>query len=462
MKKHYSFILILLFITHNSTLAQIERTKNWFLGENVGMQINDSLFPTLLSGSQITTPGGCASISDSSGQLLFYTNGETIWNRNHTVMINGNGLAGSGNASQSSLIVPDPGNANQYYVFTIDASCSNLLHYSMVDMSLVGGLGAVTQIDVALDSNMIQKITGVANNTSTGYWVITHNDLGTSFYAYPITVAGVGVPVISNTGTITSIGNCTGILKASPKGDKLAMIFPALNGFELYGFDNATGIVYNAMFIGSTLTDPTYGCEFSPNGNYLYCNAATSGITPPTIYQFDITLSSVTQIDSSKMQVGFSQDPFIYTSMQLGLDGKIYCAGTNRSYISFIQQPDNAGFACNYVENAFYLGGNTSQYGLPNFMSTYFSGLTTVKNESTKHDFNLYPNPAKDFFIVEISKPVNFSIEMFDLTEKEIILKEESLRGGKRLDVDFLKSGVYFVRLKTGDLTIIKKLVVVK
>ncbi len=462
MKKHYACFVVLVLIAFKPISAQVERTKNWYFGQNVALQLNDTLFPTLLSNSQISTPGGCASISDTSGQLLFYTNGETIWNGNNNVMINGSGLAGNGNASQSSLIVPDPGNSNQYYVFTIDASCSNILHYSIVDMSMVGGLGAVTQSNIALDSNMIQKITGMANSTSNGYWVITHNDLGTSFYAYPVTSSGVGVPVISNTGTVVSAGNCTGVLKASPKGNRLAMTYPALNGFELYGFDNSTGIVYNAMFIGNTLTDATFGCEFSPNGNYIYCNAVTAGITPPTIYQFDATLASAASIDSSKIQVGFSQNPFVYTSMQLGLDGKIYCAGTNRDYISFIQQPDNAGFACNYVENAFYLGGNVTQNGLPNFINTYFSSLTSTKNENSTDYFSLYPNPTKDFLVVEINNSINFTVDIFDLAGKQVTLKEEKFRRGKKFDFNSLKSGIYFLKLHTENMTTTKKIIVVK
>lgn len=461
MKKQYAFIAIFFLFAFENIDAQVERTRNWYFGENIGMQITGSIVPTLLPNSQIATPGGCASISDTSGQLLFYTNGETIWNGNHNVMINGSGLAGNGNASQSSLIVPDPGNSNQYYVFTIDASCSNVLHYSMVDMSMVGGLGAVTQSNIALDSNMIQKITGMANSTSNGYWVITHNDLGTSFYAYPVTSSGVGVPVISNAGTVTNVGNCTGVLKASPQGNRLAMTYPALNAVELYGFDNATGIVYNAMLIGSTLTDPTYGCEFSPNGNLVYCSTGTTGLTLPTIYQYDITPNNAALIDSSKTQVGFSQDPFMYTSLQLGLDGKIYCAGTNRDFMSFIQQPNIAGFACNYVENPFYLGGHNTQYGLPNFISTYFSGITSVENQTAKQDFNLYPNPVKDFFIVEVNRSVSFNISVFDLVG-QLILKEENLKGGKRLNTDSLKSGTYFVRLNAGDIILTKKIVVAK
>lgn len=462
MNHRLLYFCTLFLLVIEQAFAQVERTKNWYFGESLGLQINDTLFPTLLSNSQITTPGGCASISDSSGQLLFYTNGQTIWNSNHTVMFNGNSMAGDGNASQSSLIIPDPGNANQYYVFTIGGSCNNTLHYSVVDMSLQGSLGAVTQINVALDSNMIQKITGVANQASNGYWIITHADLSSAFYAYPLTSAGIGTPIISNVGTVINGSDCFGVLKASPLGNKIAMTFPANNGFELYNFDNATGIVYNAMFIGNTLTEPTYGCEFSSNGNYIYCNAAISGVTPPSIYQYDITLANAGQIDSSKVLVGFSQSPFIYTSMQLGLDGKIYCAGTNRDYISFIQQPNNPGFACNYVENAFYLGGNVTQYGLPNFISTYLAGITSVQNSEVSDGFLIYPNPVKNYFVVEGNNSANFSVKLFDATGRIIATEEEKFRTGKKVTIKNIKSGIYFVQLSGRNATITQRIMVVE
>ncbi|MBK6884698.1 MAG: hypothetical protein IPH05_17535 [Flavobacteriales bacterium] len=39
----------------------------------------------------LSTDEGCASISDTNGQLLFYSNGETVWDRNNNVMPNGSG-----------------------------------------------------------------------------------------------------------------------------------------------------------------------------------------------------------------------------------------------------------------------------------------------------------------------------------------------------------------------------------
>jgi hypothetical protein len=71
-------------------------------------------------------------------------------------MPGGNGvLLGNGSSTQSALILPNPGNSNQYYIFTADQGGyinPNVgIHYSLVDMMLNNGLG-----DVAILNTQIQ------------------------------------------------------------------------------------------------------------------------------------------------------------------------------------------------------------------------------------------------------------------------------------------------------------------
>ena len=75
---------------------------------------------------------GVASISNREGQLLFYTNGETVYTSGNTVMVNGTGLSSSGTSTQSVVIVPKP-QSNKYYLFTTDYNGSpNGFEYSIV------------------------------------------------------------------------------------------------------------------------------------------------------------------------------------------------------------------------------------------------------------------------------------------------------------------------------------------
>lgn len=171
--------LILLFVqllgAINLLHAQ-QLNNQWRFGVNQGIDFN-APGPTAVSNSVINTPEGCASVADPlNGQLLFYTDGTTVWNRNNVVMQNGTGLTGRSAPLQTSttaaMICPRPGNSQQYYIFTIDRQGSpNGLRYSLVDMSLEGGLGAIVagQKNILLFNTNSEKLQIMPMATACGY-----------------------------------------------------------------------------------------------------------------------------------------------------------------------------------------------------------------------------------------------------------------------------------------------------
>ncbi|MEJ0105583.1 MAG: hypothetical protein WDO19_24815 [Bacteroidota bacterium] len=76
----------------------------------------------------------------------FYSDGVTAWNRNHEIMANGEFPAGgSGSSTQSCIIVPKTADEKQYYIFTTDEEGRmNGFEYSIVDLSMNNGLGAMS------------------------------------------------------------------------------------------------------------------------------------------------------------------------------------------------------------------------------------------------------------------------------------------------------------------------------
>ncbi len=121
-RKSFLLIIISFLITGAPLLAQNNdrlRGNYWYFGQQVGMDFS-TCSPQFLSDSQLGSPGieGSASISDTSGNLVMYTDGETVWDRNHNVMPNGTGLMGNISTVQSSVIVPRPGTQDWYYIFT--------------------------------------------------------------------------------------------------------------------------------------------------------------------------------------------------------------------------------------------------------------------------------------------------------------------------------------------------------
>ena len=117
--KLISFLFCLLALQQ----ATAQQNNTWYFGEKAGISFNGAggTIPFSITDGAMTALEGCASICDANGALLFYTNGETIYNRNHKVMANGSGLSGHPSSAQSSIIVPQPGNDSIYFVFTSDA-----------------------------------------------------------------------------------------------------------------------------------------------------------------------------------------------------------------------------------------------------------------------------------------------------------------------------------------------------
>jgi len=67
--------------------------NNWYFGSFAGVTFNFGAPQALMDG-QMGANRGSITVSDSLGNLLFYSNGEKVWNRNHQVMPNGNNLIG--------------------------------------------------------------------------------------------------------------------------------------------------------------------------------------------------------------------------------------------------------------------------------------------------------------------------------------------------------------------------------
>ena len=96
------FSLCFSFFLSAAAFAQHEG-DNWLMGWGAGLRfLPDGSF-SFFSGQQHTREG-VASISDpETGDLLFYTDGTTVWNRQHSVMLNGKDLLGNYSAAQSAV-----------------------------------------------------------------------------------------------------------------------------------------------------------------------------------------------------------------------------------------------------------------------------------------------------------------------------------------------------------------------
>ncbi len=360
-------ILSLIFIfSFQFSISQNKRANIWYFGSQAGIDFNSGSAVSL-NNSAMSASEGCATMCDTSGALIFYTNGFNVWDRNHALMPNGTGLMGGSSSSQSSLIVPDPGNMNQYYIFTTESDAMGGLTYSIVDMTLNSNNGDITTLNSPLVNSVSEKLTGFQKPGTNDIWVLTHEWGTANFYAYLITPTGINAPVISTVGQVhAGANNAIGYMKISPNGDKLCLAQSRNNDFELFDFDAATGIVSNPLILPATFY--TYGIEFSRDGKILYAAEFQN-----KIFQFDLSLGSAAAILASQLLILPTPVGLEIGSLQMAPDGKIYVCKNSSGFVGVINSPATLGQGCNYVDNGFDISPRQGIEGLPNFIQSIFT-----------------------------------------------------------------------------------------
>lgn len=410
MKKR-ALILLLFTLTAVYAFGQAE-ASNWYFGENAGIRFNLDGTVSPLTNGKLDTIEGCATISDTNGDLLFYTDGISVWNKNHDRMPNGLGLYGDSSSTQSAIIVPQPGDPNTYYIFTVDTQIRDTdpdfgFNYSIVDMSLDNGLGDVTVKNNNLLPETSEKVTAVVKDCQTqSIWIITLAPNTTSyydtFYAYELSTSGLNTsPITSTFSNLTE--DQRGYIKLSPDGSKLACS-NGVSGLFLYDFDKTTGKLNNETEItinfslNGTKPQIPYGIEFSQSNKLLYVSSyyqtsQDEGNNPAAQYgallQYDLT---ATNISSSEFVIDHRQ--MYRGALQLGPDGKIYQAmnisyDQGQPFLSTIHSPNILGPGCSYALNSLQLESKGRQ-GLPPFITSFFSEkINIIGNESNSSELYL-------------------------------------------------------------------------
>jgi len=463
MKNKFCILIFLLFSIFK-TIAQ-QQAYHWYFGNHGGLDFSSGTAVAVNNGSLLTDEG-CSSVSDASGNLLFYTNGVNVYNNLHQLMPNGTGLLGHISSTQSALIVQRPGTPDHYFIFTSDAGeyadpPNNGIHFSEVDMSLNSGTGDViaSSKNTPLLATATEKLCGTLHSNGTDTWVMAHGWNDSTFYSYLVTNSGVNTtPVISSTGTTHSGNNdnTIGQMKFSPAGDKLALGVRIAGFFELFDFDNATGLVSNPVLLQIPQFISAYGVEFSPDGSRLY--VCTDSFN--SLYQYDLSSGNPAVIINSLLTVGTISGGA--GSLQLGPDGKIYIAhylGTGgNSYLGRINSPNAAGTGCNYINNAVNLGTGKCFFGLPNFISSCFLPTGTKENNSPD-PFTVYFNNDNNSLHIRFkdADKSNFTLRIMEITGKEI-LKAGFRKANTEIILPVIKTGIYILQIRNREVNLDRKI----
>jgi len=384
-KRNFHFIF-LIFILHIPIVFGQLQNNNWVFG--FGARVNFSgPIPVGSSNAAINSNESTASVSDpSTGQLLFYTDGLKVWDANNDVMPNGSNLLGGfyNSCTQGALIVPFPEDNQRYYLFTLEELealslvpvIDNGLRYSVVDMTLNGGLGdvQVATLNTPLATDLTEKLIVIRSAEIQGFWVIAHKKNANEFLAWKIDACGVTAqPVVSAVGSNFASAPFganeawSGAMDASPDGNRIGMPVDWSDRIEFFDFNKTTGVVSNPITVNVTddSTPPflrKYGACFSPDGSKFYYTNMNS------VYQLDLSTYTSAAIASS---ITLIYSPLLEPNnnycfqIEEAPNNRLYVAIGNTARLDEISNPNSLGLACGYVSNAVSFSPATCQLGLP-------------------------------------------------------------------------------------------------
>lgn len=355
--------LLLLLLPINLTGQR--QNEVWLFGLGAGLDFSTGV-PTKIENGLMFSKEGCANICDENGQLLFYTNGIKVWNKNHLVMPNGNGLKGGASTSSTNqaLIVPFPSNPGLYFILTTDErGGSKGLNYSLVDMTLQDGKGDVVQKNILLYTPTTERLALARHSNGQDFWLITHGWQNKDFITFLIDKNGINdIPIRNSIGVShqtknTSNLNARGMMVFNSTFSKMAVAVYKDNIIQVFNFDNCTGTISNP--ITTKQIETPYGLAFSPNDQWLYVTNLDG-----ELYQLNALAATQSALDNSVNLVGSTSYSHL-GAIQEAIDGKLYIAIPNAPQLGVIHAPNLAGNNCQYQDLAIDLGIGTSGEGLP-------------------------------------------------------------------------------------------------
>ncbi len=429
-----------------------------------------------------------ASISDSSGKLLFYTNGISAFNRNHQIMPNGKYICPGEVAEwnfdvglrleQAAMILPWPDHPSQYYIINkiLQAQTiylSDTLFYSTINMKLRGGLGDVVDKHKILfaDTMSLSFMTACRHANGRDWWFLIAEYDSKIVHRYLLDPRGIthmGIQEVSY-----KIIDTPGQAAFSPDGNKFAIHYITDFGYRelhLFDFDRCNGLLMNQR--NSKLpytTSAATGLAFAPSSKYLYLTLGER------VWQIDTDDNTPVQ---NKIEILVSDHfgwpyEFFYDQMQLAPDGKIYFVSDNgANYINVIHDPDKKGLACKPVAHAHMITFNLSNPNFPHFRlgrawNTICDTLFTDINEpevAFKYEaIYVYPNPAHsqvNIFIPDHLLHQDISYRIYNLQGK--LIDHNSLKPNRDISITNLQKGVYYISVFCKkDLILNEKLVII-
>jgi hypothetical protein len=481
MKKIFSFLLFMILISNcfsqginNLWLIGAQSWAGPPYGGGINMDFSGGNLNIGYMARNINFNCTNAEICNASGNLLFCSNGIYVANANNDTMLNGNGLNPAFFTTlkdslgltipQANLIIPFPDDSTKYYLFheTCDdygvTYCTFYLYYSIIDMTLDSGRGAVIQKNIILlsDSLVEGRLTACKHANGRDWWLTSHQYNTNRYYKYLITPFGIQGPFIQNIGAVRGVW---GQSVFSPDGNRFAYYDASVGDLDIFDFDRCTGGFSNLIHLDINDSATAGGVAFSSNSNVLYVSSTRY------VYQFDMSGANVL---ASQMIIavydGFSSPypPFSTTFYlsQLAPDGKIYInCGNSTLDIHVINSPDSVGLSCNVCQHCIHLPAinhftiaNHPNYFLGAESGSICDSLMGVQSFSVQSSkLNIFPNPVSSNQEITFTYPSTGEhsfISIINLEGKEVVRYQlPQWSSVQHLKLPKLSGGLYLARL---------------
>ncbi|MEO8066308.1 MAG: hypothetical protein ABI599_01320 [Flavobacteriales bacterium] len=431
-----------------------------------------------------------ACISDTAGNFLLLVDDNGVRDNTFGLMPNGTAAdLGYSGEQGNYLVLPKPGDPQGYVVMVNSREDLKRAGVVEVNMSLNGGLGAVSMpLQWYMDSTTA-KLAATPHGNGTDYWILQHEDGTNEFHAYQLTTTGVDpTPVISHVGTPfqpsdTSAANADfwGPMKFNVQGDMIAMAnmdpfaTDTATEIQLFRFDDLSGTVTSLASIDHRYTEllggnpvvyynyrrQTGGLEFDASGTHLY--SFTWDCLPPQeydgLFQSNLDVLADDPIQTSTIFV-FNGPVALYTfdnrgsSLELAPDGRIFF---RHSYYPgrwgwLVNLPDYLGSTI--VQSALFPNSQDTTAGFPNFCKRYHDSepvwLRVDEPPTGAVELSVHPNPMEGYAWLHL--PMNAAVPDHLIWTDALgrnVRSEAPMRQGTSLALERrdLPSGMYVVQV---------------
>lgn len=389
MKKIYLILalnFIIMLIGHSQKYDYNWMTGYEDVGEKYRINFEDEKLNIISDQWPLKASYGYVSVSNKNGELQFYSNGISIYNAEHELMINGDSInygdfwesykTDSYPNKTGYIILPMPGDINKYYLIykrlkyddNVEHTIyDDLLQFSIIDMETNGNKGLVVEKDAKLISDTLEvgNLTACRHANGRDWWMLIRKMDSNILFQCLIDNKGIHITDTLTIGVKTYGGLGQSVF--TPDGTK----FIEYNGrdqekgefLDIYDFDRRTGQLSNPIhFNYKDSTVWSGGVSVSPNSRFLYVANTLR------IYQLDLWANDIiASIDTVGTYDGY--DPVwgaFFGILQAAPDGKIY--GTNhigRKTLHIIHNPNEQGTACNFKQHDIVLKSSIGD-GFPN------------------------------------------------------------------------------------------------